>query len=131
MARFIIKLGELYTEYSTVTDSIVIPGMAIERYKRHYRNLYGAELHPKLLARIEQFGTSEADCTLRETLSCNRCGKNETWLTAQQIYDFLRSGEPLFNRPIGLKWTDDDEYNNARLDRTLIEDGTRLIESGQ
>ena len=91
MPRSIIKLKDQYLEWSTVVDAPVTTGMTLKDFKVYYRNEYGEDEMRGLeerLTRVDLEGVSSRLSSLDEMLSYNRAGKNETTLTADQIYDF-------------------------------------------
>ena len=94
MPRYIIKLKDQYLEWSTVVDAPITTGMTLKAFKIYYQIKYGnsqAKYLDERLTRVERMGTSHL-CASNESLhlmlSYNRAGKNETTLTADQIYDF-------------------------------------------
>jgi hypothetical protein len=90
MGRFIIKIEDLYFEWSTIVDAPVTYGMTLEQLEDHIRYRYGQEgidELPKRLERVEKQGTSiNANYTVDEIIKGNRAGDNEKCLTKKQIY---------------------------------------------
>lgn len=104
---------EMFLEYSTVVDAPVTYGMDEQAFRDHYLAEYGrssmAELEERLARCRRNGGSSVYDpTTFEEAISCNRAGKDETELTADQFvnhYFRARSGDP----PVGLVQRDDKE----------------------
>ena len=112
MPKDIIKLKDRYLEWDTNIDAPITTGMTLKDFKVYYQNEYGNRGMRGLdeqLARVERVGTSHLHASsesLDLMFSFNRAGKNETTLTADQVYDFycVRQGEG--SKPEG----DQEEY---------------------
>ena len=89
MGRGLIKIKDLYFEWSTVVDAPVSGGMTLDQlteYTRFRQGQDGVDELPNRLKRIEQTGTSFYDDTLADLLACNRAGAGESHLSAEEIY---------------------------------------------
>lgn len=86
--RSIIKIGDYYSEWSTVVDAPVLQFAPLDVFKRWYKQEYGnssmAELEIRL-QRVEVTGTSAFGQTLEDTISGNRAGDDDSTLTAEEI----------------------------------------------
>ncbi len=96
MPRYICKFEDgdknYYMEWSTVVDAPVTWGLSLEEFEDHYRQKYGDEgmrYLPNRMERVEAKGTSsELHDSLEDLIGgYNRAGKNETFLTLEQIVD--------------------------------------------
>ena len=94
MPRYIIKIDNLYAEWSTIVDSPISNFMTLDIFKEYYERKYGAEGMvdlPDRLKRVEEFGASYY--TLEGVIGFNRAGKNEKHLTKEKLlkkYRFRR-----------------------------------------
>jgi hypothetical protein len=99
MGRFIIKIKDMYLEYSSITDSPVTFGMVLDEFKKYYKTVYGAtEMHELeiRLKRVDEQGTSGYyKTTLEDFLAGNRAGPNESTLTTEEIYKAYCLYEPI------------------------------------
>ena len=89
MGRYIIKIDDLYFEWSTIVDAPVTWGMTENELVEHIRFRYGQEgidELPKRLSRVQQNGTSAYGLTLDELIVGNRSGDNETPLSKEELY---------------------------------------------
>lgn len=60
MGRYILKLDDKYCEWSTVTDSPRTNLMSLEKFRKYYRDEYGADGMSQLqqrMDRVEKTGT--------------------------------------------------------------------------
>lgn len=91
MGRCLIKIKDLYFEWSTVVDAPVTYGMTLEELKTYVKEKRGteglAEL-PSELENIERQGTScYTNYTLKELLHHNAAGENEKSISINAIYE--------------------------------------------
>jgi hypothetical protein len=92
LPRFIVKIKDMYCEWSTNTDTPDTYLGSLEDFKEHYEERYGVEgmmLLPERLERVEKTGSSallEMDC-LDSLIAGNRAGESETALSLDEIYD--------------------------------------------
>ena len=101
MPKYIVKLKDLYFEYSTVVDAPTTSGMALADFKAYYRREYGnsgMKRLPKLLEMVHKGGTS---CPYGDGMEdtdnlmwFNRAGPNEKRLTIDEIYELIKPKEP-------------------------------------
>jgi len=94
MPTFIIKIKDLYFEWSTISDSPATLGMTLDEFQDYYRAEYGRrgmrEL-PERLERTEKKGTSAfQDDSVEDTIFHNRAGDDEETLSADEIYEKYR-----------------------------------------
>lgn len=91
MPRYIVKLKDLYFEYSTIVDAPVSYGLSLDEFKEYYAWEHGQDGMIGLqrrLDRVEKFGSSSAfGESAEEVLEGNRAGPNETELTIDEIYE--------------------------------------------
>lgn len=91
MGRFIIKIKDLYCEWSTIVDAPVTYLGTLEQLKLYIKEKYGTEGMDRLkkrLERVEERGTSSfTHGSIEEAISCNRAGDNETELSLDEIYE--------------------------------------------
>jgi len=89
MPRYIIKLDNLYCEWSTIVDAPVSQLLPLEQFKTYYQRRYGEEgiyELPDRLSRVEQNGISAYFYqTVNDLIRTNRAGKNEKKLSKKQI----------------------------------------------
>ena len=110
MARMIIKLSQenksWYLEWSTVVDAPVLVCSSLEEYKKWYQEEYGRSSMDELerrLERVESKGTSSMiHDSIDDLILPNRCGKNETSLSKEQIIQYYCT-EELSEKPLGEK----------------------------
>lgn len=99
MSEPIIKLGEHYLLWSSMTDRPSTWGMKLDEFVAWYKNEYGAYGLSKLPARLErvhQWGTSMMDGeTPEQMVSLNRAGPNESWLAYDEIVNVYCLRKPL------------------------------------
>ena len=90
MGRCLIKIRDRYFEWSTIVDAPVTCAMTEEELRAHIKARYGeggTAVLDKRIAACNERGTSmERDLTLDDVLSYNRAGRDETELTADEIY---------------------------------------------
>ena len=89
MGKYIIKINDLYFEWSTIVDAPITYGMTKDELVEHIRWRYGQEginELPKRLERVEKQGTSAHGYTLERLIDYNRAGDNEKCLTIEEIY---------------------------------------------
>lgn len=91
MGRCIVKIRDMYLEWSSIVDAPVSYGLPLAEFKETYLNEYGegaaAELEQRL-ERVERTGTSmiRPETTAAELIAGNRAGKNERTLTEDELY---------------------------------------------
>jgi hypothetical protein len=90
MGKAIVKIKDLYFEWSTVVDAPVTYGMTKEELFDFVKKEYGNEGLKELptgLELIEETGTSfYYGNTIEELVSNNRAGKNEKRLSLDELY---------------------------------------------
>ena len=90
MGEFILHNNGVYNLYSTISDGLrFISGLTKAQLEFFIKDQYGQQginALPERLERAHKNGTSEigAEC-IENTLWCNRAGKNESYLSTQQI----------------------------------------------
>lgn len=90
MGRAIIKINDLYFEWSTVVDAPVTYGMSLDQlraYVKEETGRQGLEQLERDLSGIDKTGSQYHYTSLKEVISSNRAGPKERKLTKQQIYD--------------------------------------------
>jgi len=91
MGKFIIKIKDLYFDWSTVVDAPITYGMTREELEAYHLAEYGRAAHERdfdnRMRRVMEKGTSAMSSTLNQVLICNRAGDNEAELTAEEIYE--------------------------------------------
>lgn len=94
MGRCIIKLNDgnrdWYLEWSTIVDAPVTWGMTLDEmaaYRREQTGTEGMRDWAEVVERLNAKGVSWRDKNgdVYSTIGCNRAGKGETCLTAEQI----------------------------------------------
>lgn len=89
MPRYIVKLKELYCEWSTVVDAPISYFMPLVDFEEYYKQQYGIEGLASLstrMSRVETKGTSSRfDDSAEEVISGNRAGSDEDELTADEL----------------------------------------------
>lgn len=104
MPSYIVKLGDKYLEWSTISDQPTCYGGDLEGFKEWYlereNKKAGTDLDERL-ARVEKHGTSmdygppqERADFLDFLIRTNRCGPNEETLTKEQLIEKFCSGVP-------------------------------------
>lgn len=92
MGRYIIKLGDRYLEWSSVSDAPISYGMTLGELQEHIKDQYGAEglrSLPARLERVEGKGTSAMDSeSATATIWLNRAGPKESQLHRDEIEEF-------------------------------------------
>jgi len=95
MGRCIVKLKDVYFEWSSVVDAPVTYGMKKEDFIDYYREEYGRsgmEELLKRLERVEKSGTSLlTQVSAEELLTFNRAGEKESCLSLDEIYLLVTS----------------------------------------
>jgi len=96
MPRFTIKIKDKYFHWSTIVDAPITDGMNLEDFRKWYKYEYSSDYNEKLFDKMIDTltkypaangnGNPIAD-TIDEAIRCNRAGKNESYLTAEQIYE--------------------------------------------
>lgn len=98
MGRIIVKVKDVYCEWSSIVDAPVTSGMSLDELTDYVRWRYGEEgvqELPQRLARVEQNGTSSLEgTTLAELTGFNRAGPHETTLDLDGLYALLTTPEP-------------------------------------
>lgn len=88
MTHFIIKIKDMYLEWSTISDSPITFGMTKEQLEKRIKLEYGeaglSDL-PARLQRVEHHGTSLPGDGL-DVIEFNRAGPNEKKLSVDEIY---------------------------------------------
>jgi len=90
MGKFIIKIKDMYYEWSTIVDAPVTYGMTLKELEEHIRYRYGQEginELPKRLERVNKQGTSQYFFMLDDLFRHNRAGDNGECLTKDEIYN--------------------------------------------
>ena len=96
MGRSIIKLSkddrDFYMEYSSVVDAPVTYGMNLDQFTKYYASRYGTAAmefeFPDRMGRVEEKGTSSfMYASVREEISFNRAGPNESCITMDQFIE--------------------------------------------
>lgn len=99
MGRCVIKIKDMYFEWSTIVDAPVTFGLTLDEMRQSIKEDYGQrglEHFESRLEQIEQIGTSwNNGTTLESTVSCNRAGPDETELTIDEIYKAYGLREPI------------------------------------
>jgi hypothetical protein len=133
MGRLIVKLSDHYLAWSTVCDAPVSRGMLFDEFSRYWQrqNLETDSLM-RVIDRVNEFGTSMPDETLRDTLCLNSAGKDSSGLTALEIYDYYCLQQSGGDLPIGdvLKGVSLSHFADTGeqwFDSTISEDGTKLL----
>jgi len=89
VGKYIVKLGEHYLEWSTISDAPTTFGMTLGEFQEYYQDEYGNEGMYGLPRRMERVAEQGHSCllpyTLDELLERNRAGSNETELTKEEI----------------------------------------------
>ena len=89
MGRYIIKIDDLYFEWSTIVDAPVTYGMLESELVKYIRDQYGLKglvgLNDRLM-RVKKTGTSAHGLTLDELIEFNRAGDNEKSLSKEDLY---------------------------------------------
>jgi hypothetical protein len=92
LGTLIVKLGDHYLEWSSISDSPATYGMTLEEFKAYYLAEYGREGMrelPARLARVEAKGTSSFDAqNADDTIWLNRAGPDEAILHREEIIEF-------------------------------------------
>lgn len=104
MARYIVKVGDRYGEWSTIVDAPATVLGTREQFEEFYLAEYGKQGMkglPARMERVESRGTSSMlDMSAEETVSLNRYGENETELSPDDVFR---------------KWNEEsDDYWSAR-----------------
>ena len=103
MQKLIVKITDdktnkdYYLEWSSVIDAPTTYGLELEEFKRHYAAQYGAlgiEALPKLLAQVENTGTSSFFQDIQGLLNYNRAGDDREHLDKEGILDNYCRNKP-------------------------------------
>jgi hypothetical protein len=90
MGRGLIKIKDLYFEWSTIVDAPVTWGMTEEELREWTKENLGAEGLRELPERIERVGRKgtsyQGPYNLEDVISGNRAGPQETELSMDEIY---------------------------------------------
>lgn len=91
MPRYILKIDNLYCEWSTIVDAPVTSFMPLEKFKVHYQNEHGNEGMRQLeerMVRVEAKGVS-ALCydSADELIAGNRAGHGERCLSKKMLLE--------------------------------------------
>lgn len=126
MARPILKLGDYYLEYSTVSDAPISIGMNREEFTQYLFHKYGAseiDYNKERMDKADKNGSSSYN--LGVSLTVNRAGEDETCLTGFQIYLYYCVGSGRTSKPTGIPlWNLGDDID--LIDQSLSEDGKSL-----
>jgi hypothetical protein len=129
----IIKMKQFYMEYSTVCDA-PSRGMTKEQIKHHLISRHGAGALTwaiESIVQVDRTGTSDENQSLRDVLFLNRAGRDETILTAKQIYDYYCVNQCNGVKPLGVERIDKEVYFNKEgedhYDPTIDESGQLLF----
>lgn len=94
MGRFILKIEDLYFEYSTVSERPESDPMPLDAFRSYYGERHGSvglEDLKERLERVEAKGTSSfEDGSWKESVLCNRAGKGEEYLTPSGFMSWVR-----------------------------------------
>jgi hypothetical protein len=96
MAGSLIKLGDLYFEWSSIVDAPITKGMTEQELHDYVEDEYGAaglRALPERLALVNATGTSRRGHTLLEVIGRNRAGEDGACLTPAQILERYRDDE--------------------------------------
>jgi hypothetical protein len=88
MPRYIVKLRNLYLEWSTIVDAPISYGWDREGFTSYYRRMYGEvglQDLAKRLERVDQYGTS-LSTSASELIAGNRAGPNGRSLSEDELY---------------------------------------------
>lgn len=89
MPRYILKLDDLYCEWSTIVDAPVTAFMPLDKFKAYYRNEYGEDGMRNLdsrMARVDRKGVSSLiHDSPGELIAGNRAGKGESELSKKEL----------------------------------------------
>lgn len=89
MPRYIVKVGDLYGEWSTVVDAPVTHLGTREQFRDYYEKEYGRasmDGFEERMKRADEKGTSSLmDKSAEEVMSCNRFGKGEGRLSVPAV----------------------------------------------
>lgn len=126
MPRYIMKLTDpqdecaYYLEWSTIVDAPVTYGMALDDFRRYYRERYGTEGAARLPARLERVeatGCSAFNDSVDGLLATNRAGPDESKLNLEGVLDrYCRRTDDL-----------DGPLRAAQMDNASIEAVERII----
>lgn len=123
---YIIKIKDFYLEWSTIVDAPTAVFKSRERLKKWVmeggRNTLSEAGFIQKMALVDKYGTDSGmsiyvDVAVKETLSCNRAGKNEAELTLDEIYRTYCLGERLEG------WSPFDGLVGPIEDDDSVEDG--------
>lgn len=97
MPRFTVKIKDKYFHWSTIVDAPITDGMTLDEFRKWYikeygRNGYKKEMFDMMIEKLEKYSAvNGSGCviaeTIEEAIDENRAGKNEKYLTAEQIYE--------------------------------------------
>jgi hypothetical protein len=104
MGRMIIKIKDMYLEWSTIFDGPATYGMTLDELEEYIKEEYGNEglrKLPERLRRVEKFGTSRwPRASVEEVVDSNKAGEGEASLTLDEIYrDYCENRPPRGERP--------------------------------
>jgi hypothetical protein len=89
MSRSIVKINDYYLEWSSIIDAPVTFGVPLDEFKEYYKEEYGNSGLRELERRIEDDELSGKHCyirTLKDVVSFNRAGPDESELSPDEIY---------------------------------------------
>lgn len=100
MGKFIVKIRDMYLEWSTIVDAPTTFGMTLNDFKKYYRQMYGEDGAKNLdsrLARVAEHGSSALPpCYwMPDLLVGNRAGPDESTLTSKEIYQAYCLRKPI------------------------------------
>lgn len=92
MPVHIIQHNNVFNVYTTIADGCYFEsGLTLDELKEWYKEEYGNNGMMELDQRLERVlkkGTSAInDTDLKDTISCNRAGKNEEYMSYQKFID--------------------------------------------
>lgn len=100
MGNTVIKIKDLYFEWSTVVDAPTTFGMSLEEMRQNLKDDYGQRgldyFDSSSFARIEKVGAGWLNGkTLEDTVAGNRAGPDESELTIDEIYTAYGLRQPI------------------------------------
>lgn len=100
MPRFTIKIKDRYFHWSTIVDAPITDGKTIDEFRAWYKEEYGCsgyneKLFNRMIDALEKYPAANGNgnpiaSTMDEAIRCNRAGKDESYLTSEQIYEQYR-----------------------------------------
>lgn len=95
MGRYIVKLGDLYVEWSTIVDAPITYGMTEHELRDFMRDQYGKrglEDFDNRMERVLKKGTSSYNHeSAEETVAYNRAGTDDSCLSFQELVEQVKA----------------------------------------